>query len=351
MQDGAVVAINKDIQVHELKENGSDVIPMYQNASMLKITEEEQKELQKPVPEEDIEIRPDGLIYYPQVFVRDKLNQVLGIGQWALIQHSCTKDPKSNKLFFDGSLYIRGTFVARAVGEQEYHDSNPMQSWASAYEGAKSDCLVRCCKDIGIGKELWQPKYSREWVKKHAVKVFIKAKDRKTNKEEIKTAWRRKDQEPYWNETGIVPDNNKKDNQPQQEAKQEPKKEVENLTAKYESLFKGKSPDEIKKAYNDLPAKEKGKNTPAYKLAMFWKENYEKNNTEKGNDKLDPLVTKMIEHINSVKEIPKDLEAQLKAIDEVIDEMKPGLKNVHLEFYKQKLEEFHIEHEPDVIPF
>ena len=343
MQDQAVAL------VHEVKENGSDVIPMYQNASMLRIEKEEQIELQKPVPEEDIEIRPDGLIYYPQVFVRDKLNQVLGIGQWALLQHSCTKDPDSNKLFFDGSLYIRGTFVARAVGEQEYHDSNPMQSWGSAYEGAKSDCLVRCCKDIGIGKELWQPKYSRDWVKKHAVKVFIKKKDGK-----IGVQWRRKDQEPYYNETGIVPDDKNKTPEQNKPIPEPQEKQPENLTEKYEKLFKDKTPDEIITAYKALPAKEKGKSSVAYKEAQFWKEQYEKNNKpeeEKKPGKFDSLVTKMIDHILSVKNIPEDLAAQLKAIDEVIDEMKPDKKKIHLDYYKSFLAEHGIEHEPDILPF
>ncbi|MBK7380614.1 MAG: hypothetical protein IPJ03_16785 [Ignavibacteriales bacterium] len=34
-----------------------------------------------------------------------------------------------------------------------------MQSWASVEESAKSDCLGRCCKDLGIFKELWQPNF------------------------------------------------------------------------------------------------------------------------------------------------------------------------------------------------
>lgn len=201
-------------------------VQFYQNASTLKITKEEQLQLQEPVDPEDIEIRPDGLIYYPQVFARQKLNDTFGAGQWALIEHSTPKI--NNTLCFVGSLYIRGCFVAKAIGEHEYWENNKNQSWASVYEAAKSDCLVRCCKDLGIGKELWQPKYGRAWVKEHAVKVFVKVKDRQSGKEETKVQWRRKDQDPYWNETGIVPNQNAeppKQEKPEQKPapKQEPK--------------------------------------------------------------------------------------------------------------------------------
>ncbi|MGE5351161.1 MAG: hypothetical protein ACM3P0_03705 [Acidobacteriota bacterium] len=176
---------------------------MYQKASLLTVTEKEQKALEAPLNPEEVEIRPDGLIYYPQVFYREKLNSIFGIGQWALIQHSISK--VGNTLCFDGSLYVRGCFVSRALGEHEYYENNRNTSWASVYEAAKSDCLVRCCKDLGIAKELWQPAYGRDWVKKYAVKVFVEVKDRQTGKTETKAQWRRKDADPYWNEKGIVP--------------------------------------------------------------------------------------------------------------------------------------------------
>ena len=81
----------------------------YQKASELKISDEEQKKLQAEVDSNLIEIRPDGLIYYPQVFARQQLNDTFGVGQWALVQHAITKI--GNILCFDGSLYIRGCFT------------------------------------------------------------------------------------------------------------------------------------------------------------------------------------------------------------------------------------------------
>jgi hypothetical protein len=225
---------------------------LYQKASELKITEEEQKKLQTKVDNNLIEIRPDGLIYYPQVFARQQLNETFGIGQWALIQHSVTKI--GNVLCFDGSLYIRGCFVARAMGEHEYIESNKNTSWASVYESAKSDCLVRCCKDLGIGKELWQPQFSREWVKNNAVKVFVKAKSGET-----KVQWRRKDQEPFWNETGIVSDNSK----PKPKEQEKPAEaKARNYT---EEAMKFTKIKDLKDWYEALSDKEKKECTGLYK--------------------------------------------------------------------------------------
>jgi hypothetical protein len=183
----------------QMQENNALVT--YTNASMLKISDEEQKLLQSSVDPNEVEIRPDGLLYLPQVFVRDKLNRVFGIGQWALLQHATPKDPDKDKLYFDGSLYVRGCFAARAVGEAEYHAENPLQSWASVYESAKSDCLVRCCKDLGIAKELWMPAFGRDWQKKFAVKVWREKTNNKTGGKGV-FQWRRKDVDPFYDEKG-----------------------------------------------------------------------------------------------------------------------------------------------------
>lgn len=242
----------------ELLEHANSLVTsFYQRASELKITDEEQKKLQQPVDSDLIEIRPDGLIYYPQVFARQQLNDTFGVGQWALVQHVITQI--KNILCFDGSLYIRGCFVARAMGEHEYIESNRNTSWASVYESAKSDCLVRCCKDLGIGKELWQPKFSREWIQEHAIKVFVKVKNRETHQEETKVQWRRKDQEPYWNESGIVPTNGKTNQQPKNEKPNipTPQKKVErNYTAEAEACG---TLDDLKNWYTSLNKDEQKK--------------------------------------------------------------------------------------------
>jgi len=135
-----------------------------------------------------------------------KLNKVFGIGQWCLLKREVKLDETANKCYYVGILLIRGCYVSEAIGEAEYHKANTMQSWASVAESAKSDCIVRCCKDLGIASELWQPQFSRKWVEEYAVKVFVEVERQGTKKRTVQ--WRRKDVKPFWNEVGIVGQSN-----------------------------------------------------------------------------------------------------------------------------------------------
>lgn len=184
-------------------------IEIYKNASLLKIDPKEQEKLLASFDESMIEIRPDGLIYLPQVFWRQRLNESFGIGQWCLIVKSQTKDPNRSKLYIEGVLIVRGAYVSTAVGEAEYHETNTQQSWASVWESAKSDCITRCCKDLGIASELWQPQFIEAWKAKYAVKVFIERKDGKKG-----VQYRKVNSEPFYNEKGVVPGQNKKQSVP-----------------------------------------------------------------------------------------------------------------------------------------
>ena len=177
-----------------------DVPAFYQQASCLTITPDEQAALLADFDADEIEIRPDGLIYLPQSFFRSRLNSVFGVGQWALIQHRTHMDDAF--LYFDGSLYVRGCFVARAMGEGKKHGGNEMQSWAGVYESAKSDCIVRCCKDLSIAAKLWQPAFTREWVDKRAIKVWQEYEKPDRNGKKGKFVWRRKDAPPFYWEKG-----------------------------------------------------------------------------------------------------------------------------------------------------
>jgi hypothetical protein len=180
-------------------------IAIYQNASLLKIDEKEQEKLTAAFNDDMIEIRPDGIIYLPQVFWRQRLNEAFGVGQWCLIPKSQNKDPQKDKLYIEGVLMVRGAYMATAVGEAELHSENTMQSWASVWESAKSDCITRCCKDLGIAAELWQPDFNRKWIEKNAVKVFVDTNKGKGEKK-IKVQFRKKNTPAFWNEIGIVND-------------------------------------------------------------------------------------------------------------------------------------------------
>ena len=164
-------------------------VKLFQGASTLKLSDLENAILEKPFDPKDIQIRPDGIVYLEQVFFRDRLNQAFGRGQWAIIPVKDGTD-ESGMLYYLGELYVRGNFVARACGSHRKQESNQIQSWADCYESAKSDCITRCCKDLGIAKELWSREYDQKWIAKNAVKIY--------NSKRGKWLWRKNTDEPFW---------------------------------------------------------------------------------------------------------------------------------------------------------
>lgn len=180
-----------------------DPAATYAGASSLLLSESEMKALTAPFDDLDYEITPQGFIYLPQVLSLQRLNTVIGVGRWGLLlinTGSQQMNPNTIKVFYDGALIIRNCFVSRSAGEATYSTNNGSQSYASALEAAKSDCRQRCCKDLGIASDAWNPSFIRDWQKKYAIRVFVKDDSGKT-----KVLWRRSDLPPFPNETGLVP--------------------------------------------------------------------------------------------------------------------------------------------------
>jgi hypothetical protein len=53
-------------------------------------------------------------------------------------------------------------FVSQAQGENTYFSPEQLPS---SIEGCKSNALMRCCKDLGIASELWDPIFIRNFRK------------------------------------------------------------------------------------------------------------------------------------------------------------------------------------------
>jgi hypothetical protein len=220
----------------------------YAGASMLKVTTEEQAELMAPFPDEAFEIKPQGFVYLPHMLIRQKLNRVLGIGNWSLIPKNISEEINGDKVkvFFTGALYIRGCFVSIDTGEGTYFKNNFEQSYASATSAAKSDCMVRTAKDIGVAWQMWDPSFMRTWQKKHGVRVWV-TDDGTANGKNKKVLWRRKDLDPFWNETGVVPNKPTVD-QREQKTEQNPKRPITEAWAK--SIAAVESKTELLELYN-----------------------------------------------------------------------------------------------------
>lgn len=91
--------------------------------------------------------------------------------------------------------------VAQAKGDHEAFTGAAM-SVGTAEESAKSNALMRCCKDLGIASELWDPSFIVEWKEKYASAIFC---ENQLTKKKVKL-WRRKDrpafQYPYVESSG-----------------------------------------------------------------------------------------------------------------------------------------------------
>jgi len=148
--------------------------------------------LQAPLDPEDIEMKPDGLLYLPEIKYRRILNKAFGPGGWGLAPRSETNvGPKIVSREY--ALVCLGRLVAVARGEQEYFEPNGIPT---ATEGCKSNALMRCCKDLGIASELWDPRFIREFKQKYCVDVFVEHIPTRRKRK----LWRRKDQKfeyPY----------------------------------------------------------------------------------------------------------------------------------------------------------
>jgi len=168
----------------DFQEQIFDLIPL---AGTMDITEAQKKILFDPVKEEDVEIRPDGLVYLPWMEYVSRLRDAFGLG-WAIIPQGGAK-LQDNKVMWAFWLIINGKPAGFAVGEQEYQPTNARMTYGDALEGAKSNALMRLCKGIGISLELWRPSFVRAWKEKFS--ESYKNKDR--SGKEV-TLWRRKGQ-------------------------------------------------------------------------------------------------------------------------------------------------------------
>jgi len=142
-----------------------------------------------PIDPLDVEMKPDGMIYLPEIKYRRALNKAFGPGAWGLAPRSETNvGPRIVSREY--ALVCQGRLVAIARGEQEYFDPSGIPT---ATEACKSNALMRCCKDLGVASELWDPRFIREFKSKYCVEVFAEHLPTKKKKK----LWRRKDQPKF----------------------------------------------------------------------------------------------------------------------------------------------------------
>ncbi|OTA62320.1 Mgm101p-domain-containing protein [Hypoxylon sp. EC38] len=174
-------------------ENGSDSgspidwTQSYHGLGTNAFTPETSAILQARLNPDDIEVKPDGIIYLPEIKYRRILNTAFGPGAWGLAPRG-QLTVHEKLVTREYALVVHGRFVAQARGEQQYFSEEGV---STAAEGAKSNALMRCCKDLGIASELWDPRFIRKFMKEHAQQVWVEHVTTKKKKQ----IWLRKDDE------------------------------------------------------------------------------------------------------------------------------------------------------------
>jgi hypothetical protein len=174
------------------------------------------KILTSPVdPVKEVDVLPTGECYMAQVHVRRRLNAAFSPMGWALRPLTMeTPNTEINQMYQRFALVANGRVVAVAVGSAKYFPrskdgkyANPRMDYADVAESIKSNALTRCCKDLGIGSELWDRRFATDWRNKHCVHVWVAVRDKKNpTKTESKDQWRRIDSEPFEGEIEPVKD-------------------------------------------------------------------------------------------------------------------------------------------------
>ncbi|KAI9051190.1 hypothetical protein LZ554_005292 [Drepanopeziza brunnea f. sp. 'monogermtubi'] len=148
--------------------------------------------LMAPVAPDDVEVKPDGIIYLPEIKYRRILNRAFGPGGWGLAPRGETI-VTGKSITREYALVCHGRLVSVARGEQDYFSPEGIPT---ATEGCKSNALMRCCKDLGVASELWDPRFIRKFMKEKAKQIWVEHLPTKKKKQ----MWLRKDDEvkyPY----------------------------------------------------------------------------------------------------------------------------------------------------------
>ncbi|CAO2647925.1 Nn.00g088470.m01.CDS01 [Neocucurbitaria sp. VM-36] len=141
----------------------------YHGLGSISFTPEQSEILLAPIDSGDVEVKPDGILYLPEIKYRRILNSAFGPGGWGLAPRG--ESIVTGKLVTrEYGLVVQGRLVSIARGEQQYFDPDGIPT---ATEGCKSNALMRCCKDLGIASELWDPRFIRDFMGKMTKEVWV----------------------------------------------------------------------------------------------------------------------------------------------------------------------------------
>lgn len=154
------MALIDDMIDHFAVDKTSALTKALTRAGTLTITTEESFRLREPFPQdrESEYTTPRGLTlrYIPHIEISRRLNDVLGVGQWAIIRLSERLDVQANVVYGSYALIVRGVWVGDSVAGHPYHPTNRQMDYADALESTRGVALRRiAAKSLGCGDQVW----------------------------------------------------------------------------------------------------------------------------------------------------------------------------------------------------
>lgn len=150
----------------------------YERASTLELNPEQVTRLKADFPDEAFKLGAGGnpdLLYIEHAYLRDRFDEVIGMGQWALVRtkphwgedYTTAKGQKATRIYADCALLIKGCLVSEAIGEMSYFHNNASQTYGDAAEGSETAAFRRCAKKLGVGLQAWKKDYCEGWMQRH----------------------------------------------------------------------------------------------------------------------------------------------------------------------------------------
>lgn len=166
----------------------------------LKLTDKEEAILSEEVDLDQVRVKPSGQAYLSHPTYTRWFNRAFGRLGWALVPAAAPMKNETGVVVVPYLLHIHGKPAAFAFGEQEYFEgSNREQTYGDALEATVASGLRRCAKRMGVGLELWDRPWTNAYLAEHCVEVRVTKKGR-DGKQYGARQWRRKIDQPFWNE-------------------------------------------------------------------------------------------------------------------------------------------------------
>ena len=135
----------------------------------MELTPEQLEIIQRPWEDDKIQIREDGLIYVSWTEYVKRLREAKVYPVFISTPPQYIQE--TNEIVITTFIIVNGKIVAQGTGGAIYHPNNPRMSYSDAIEAAKSNSIMRACKDLGMGLNIWDPEFVREWKEKYAQKI------------------------------------------------------------------------------------------------------------------------------------------------------------------------------------